>query len=359
MTRATTRLRRRATPVVSFGFADRSRTCGGGVPRQAGALLVITLWLITILSVLAVAIGRYLSTDIRLVKYQLAREQAKALARSGVYLGIERLQLDAVHPEADGKSYDWLGDEWAIPPGSDPSDPTAWTITPGRAAQDSSSTATRVIVRMTDDERRLDLNAVSPPVLMRLVQAVGGTPEVAQAIIDYADPDQEPVIEEPPYVPKNAPFAAIEELLEIPAARSLVPRLRSWVSVVPGATALPRVNINTAGREVLLALGADPIVVEALLASRPGIDGVLGTDDDCRATDLAQAAMELAACALQGDTAPMAQLLSLPTATFVVSSSTFRIQAEAVVEPGRVTHWIEAVVHRSADGPRILAWREG
>ena len=44
----------------------------------------MTLWLVTILSVLAVAIARYLSLEVRLTKYRLAREQAQALARSGI-----------------------------------------------------------------------------------------------------------------------------------------------------------------------------------------------------------------------------------------------------------------------------------
>ena len=78
---------------------------------REGSLLVITLWMVATLSVLAVATARYLSTEVRLTKLRLAREQAKTLARSGVYLAMERLKQDA-DGESDGK-YDWLGDDWA------------------------------------------------------------------------------------------------------------------------------------------------------------------------------------------------------------------------------------------------------
>ena len=71
----------------------------------------MTLWLVTILSVLAVAIGRYLSLGVKMAGYRLAREQAVTLARGGVYLAMQRLADDP--PEAEGQAYDWEGDEWA------------------------------------------------------------------------------------------------------------------------------------------------------------------------------------------------------------------------------------------------------
>jgi len=118
------------------------------------------------------------------------------------------------------------------------------------------------------------------------------------------------------------------------------------------------ININTAGREVLAALGADPSIVEALIMARPGADQTWGTDDDCKATDMSQAAIELAACALAGDTARLLPLVSLPTAAFVVSSSRFRVEVDARVDAREARHHIEAVIQRTQTGPKILAWRE-
>ena len=73
--------------------------------RRVGSLLIITLWLVTILSVLAIAVARYLSVEVRLTKHRLASEEAKALARSGVYLAMQRLTQDG-QPKPGGKVYD-------------------------------------------------------------------------------------------------------------------------------------------------------------------------------------------------------------------------------------------------------------
>ena len=314
---------------------------------RAGSLLVITLWLVTILSVLAIAVARYLSVEVRLTKHRLAIEQAKTLARSGVYVAMQRLDQD-VKPGADGKVYDWLGDEWAAPPGADPAHPEAWVIE-------------GMTIRITDEERRLDLNAVSEPVLAQLLQAVApASADLARPILDDLDADDEgPMMGEPPYYPKNAPAAALEELVEIPRVAAAFTALQPFLAVAPGTTTPPAVNINTAGREVLLALGAEPATVEALLTARPGADQTWGTADDCKATEISQAAVELAACSLAGDTPKFVTLLSLPTAAFAVSSSRFRVRVDAAAGGREARRHVEAVVQRTADGSKILAWREG
>ena len=97
--------------------------------KRDGSLLIITLWLVTILSLLAIAIARYLSLEIRLTTYRAAREQAAILARDGVYLAMQRLAVDAKEGEtpegASGqKPYDWPGDEWAQVTGISGSEPS-------------------------------------------------------------------------------------------------------------------------------------------------------------------------------------------------------------------------------------------
>ena len=68
----------------------------------SGSLLIMSLWLVVILAVLAVAVARSLSVDVRLAKYRQAHDQARALARSGVYLALQRLARDAQAPEEGG-----------------------------------------------------------------------------------------------------------------------------------------------------------------------------------------------------------------------------------------------------------------
>lgn len=328
--------------------------------RRRGSLLIITLWIITILSVVAVALARALSVEVRLTKYRLAHEQAVALARSGVYLAMQRLNQDS--PPA-GEAFDWLGDDWAAFAQADPAaDPATWTVALGAPIADPAAGAEAQIA-ITDEERRLNLNAATEPALTALLLPHGGTQELSQAILDYRDPDAEPVTGEPPSYPKNAPLVALEELRDVPGmSAALFEALRPLAAAVPESGAVPRVNINTAERDVLLALGGDPAVVDALVGRRAGGDGILGTDDDCKAVAFAQAAADLSACALAGDPTPVAQLLSLPTATFAVASSVFRVSVQAhVTQPSAARHEIEAVIQRGSGPPaaiQILSWRE-
>ena len=334
--------------------------------NASGSLLVMTLWLITILSVLAIAIGRYLSIDVRLAKYTLAREQAKTLARSGVYLAMQRLMRDATPGEAAYEPYDWLGDEWANGASPDADDPGAWVVQLQADGNGPSRVSGSVTIRLSDEERRLDVNTAPAPVLTALLLRLNGTPELADALIHYRDPAEEAPVDEPPYYPKNAPVRAIEELVAIPGLRAVFPRLQPLVTAAQGAVSPQAVNINTVEPDVLIALCGDPAIVETLVANRPGREGVWGTSDDCAATEMSQAATQLAsvACGFSGDTAPLVSHLSLPTASFTISSSTFRVQVEARVEPDQVTHRIEAVVRRTGCGsgapdPCIIEWKDG
>ena len=330
---------------------------------SSGSLLVVTLWLVTILSVLAIAIARYLSIEVRLTKYRETRERTKALARGGVYLAMQRLSQDA-----QAEPFDWLGDDWAAVPGADAEQPTTWVIFTDEAPTDAANRS-RVEIQITDMQRSINLNAATEATLAG--PELTGSAEMAKAIVDDRDPpeDSETTSGDPPYDPKNGLFAVVEELLDIPGMADVFPRLSQLAfATLDEAPARPSININTAQRDVLLALGADANVAEALVAKRPGIDGVWGTEDDCIAKNLQTAAQELADCAF-GVGHPTAvqdvqTLLGLPTAQVTVSSSVFRIQSQAFVGSPSVTRRIEAVVRRPIQQGQdstmeMLSWREG
>ena len=49
-----------------------------------GSVLMVTLWLVAVLSMTAVALAGYLSTEARLTGYRVARAQARQWAKTGV-----------------------------------------------------------------------------------------------------------------------------------------------------------------------------------------------------------------------------------------------------------------------------------
>lgn len=311
---------------------------------RRGSLLLVTLWLIAVLAVLAVAISRFLSLEIRLAAYRAAREQARALARGGVYLAMERLAQDAAAPETGGAAYDWLSDEWAAFPQADPSaDPSRWTLAAG---------AGKFVIQIRDEERRLDLNAASAAQLARLT----GDAALAQAIVDARDapdPAEDLPGAAPPYFAKNAPFAAPEELGDLPGMQA-EPYALLAARTSPYRRSTDPINLNTAPADVLRAAGLADSTVGLVLGFRErGVFQQAGVV-------VLEALKDGAGVDLTGT--PDGNLLI--SNLFGVASATFTVTVEGRVAQPPVTARVEAVIRREGceegqPAPCVLAWREG
>ena len=329
---------------------------------RSGSLLIITLWLVTILSLLAVAIGRYLSLDVKMTRYRLAREQANTLARDGVYLAMQRLADD--RPEANGQTYDWEGDDWASfsSGGSADGRSDVWVIAFPSPGSGSSTVSGRTEIRMTDEERKLDLNAATKEQLLALV----GDDALAQAIIDARDaPDaaEDRPAGQPPYFAKNGPVAAPEELTDLPGMTPpIYEALRASTSPYVGAgTAL---NINTVSVDVLRLLGLAESTVQMIGTFREGPDGPQEHAEDGVFTRAGLAIVQTLKDAEGVDLTgtPDGNLLIGPT--FGVASQTFLVHVEGIIDRPPVRARVEAVVRRAScpkdtPAPCLVAWREG
>lgn len=331
--------------------------------RKDGALLVITLWLVAIVSMVAIAVARSLSLEVRLAKYRLAREQARTLARSGIYLAMQRLTQDAQEPEADGKVYDWLGDDWAsFPTGAPEGDPAQWIVSRSGTGQAIGPGDPQVRIRITDEARKLPLNAATKEALARLIE----DDAIAQAIIDARDePDaaEDRPSEEPPYFAKNGPFAALEELVDLPGMTpEALQRLAAEASPYQG-TGEPA-NLNTVTPDTLRAMGLTESAVQLIVQFREGPDGASAHEEDGVFQEAGLAVLQTLKDRAGVDLAGTADGNLLISAAFSVTSQTFRVSAEGVIAHPPVRSHVEAVVRRSACGegnpaPCIVAWREG
>ena len=313
--------------------------------HQAGSLLVITLWLVTILSTLAIAIGRYLSVEARLTKYRIAHERAMALARSGVDLALERLRQDQ-----QKDTYDWLGDDWARPD----QDQETWVVSLPGGGQEGQGARGRVEIRITDEERKLNLNENTAPaseaLMNLLVQArVPDAAGLSKTIVDYRDPpeDGEDRPEsQPPYFAKNQPFAASEELNDLPGMTpQAYEALASSTTCYTNPAA--RLNINTVTPEVLLAMGVSAEGQSKLIDYR-NRDNVF-KDPSVLYNQLKDEV------GLVADGEDINKLKDLQ-----VASHTFVIVSEGVMQSPPVRYRVRAVIGRSAqEEPKVLGWREG
>lgn len=324
---------------------------------RRGSLLVITLWLVAMVSLIAIAVARSLSLEIRLAKYRAAREQVLALARGGVYLALRRLADDAAQPEADGKFYDWPGDDWAwIPQETFEAGGTAWVVS---CAGEAEAGEARVWIQ--DEAGKLPLNTATKD---QLVQLLAEEP-LAQTIVDArdeSDPAEDRPDDDPPYFAKNGPFAIPEELAELPG---ITPASLALLSehASPYVEDAGRVNLNTAEPEVLRALGLSESTVQLIVQFREGADGPVAHEQDGVFRDAGVAIAETLKNEMGVDLTGTEDGNALISNAFGVASEMFTVVAEGVRERPPLRVRIEAVVRRAACGedrpaPCIIAWRE-
>ncbi len=312
-----------------------------------GSLLILTLWLVTILSVLAVAIGRYLSLEVRLAKYRKAKEQAAALARSGVYLAMQRVVRDAAAPEAGGRAYDWMGDEWAAPEAI--------------ATQDEGSGAGgQLTVAIADEAGKLPLNTADQEQLARLT----GDELLAQRLVDARDPPDAPEDapeRTPPYFAKNAPFVAPEEVSDVP---DMTPPLYDVLTTQtsPYAPAAEPMNLNTVSSEVLRAVGLSERAVQLVLQYREGPDGPDAHEQDGVFQEGGVAILQTLKDQQGVDLTGTADGNRLISSLFDVSSQTFTVVSEATLARPSVRVRVTAVIRRAGCPDNqpvcLVAWRE-
>ena len=207
--------------------------------RHSGVAMIIVLWIITLLSVIAISFVHTMRTDINVVANSLTRVKAETLADAALERAIYELAKPQNTPDrwnADGSSREWLYRDITV------------TIT------------------MQDEVGRIDINTAREELLRGLLLSQGMLEEDAlklmDAIADWRDADQQKRLrgaEAPDYVtaglnyaPANAPFQSIEELkLVLGMTPELFARLAPHITVF---SRQPGFNEQIAAREVIRAL---------------------------------------------------------------------------------------------------------
>jgi general secretion pathway protein K len=190
--------------------------------NESGFALVAVIWIATLLAVVAFIFTAAVRAHIRSAAASIATAEAEAAAEAGISIAV----LDIVQSARSGRV--------------------------GRVAVNGEAIACRlpagdaISIRVRDEAGRVDLNAASPALLAALFAGAGLAPEEAatraQAIADFRDADDvgaEGRPEREAYTaaglahgPKNAPFAATEELSRVIGFDAeTVRRLRPFVTV--------------------------------------------------------------------------------------------------------------------------------
>jgi len=167
---------------------------------ESGAILIISIFVLAALIGLVVSLSQATRVEMRAARNFAAELQCRALADAGVYLAAVTLQNDQT-PYVDTEDDDWylLGEN-------------------GTAEYELGEGTYRV--QVVDACARLDVNRATRDELLMLP---GMTEEIADAIIDWRDADDEPseagaesdIYEAFPsaYRTRNGPFQSLDELL--------------------------------------------------------------------------------------------------------------------------------------------------
>ena len=147
---------------------------------------------------------------------------------------------------------------------------------------------------LIDEESKININKAHPVVLERLFKILLDfdelrAQELAACIVDWRDSDSELSIPlgsaedsyysglRYSYEAKDADFQALEELLLVKGMdEELLEKLKPYITIYGNG----RVNVNTASRVVLAALGINEDMLNNIFSFRCGEDGLMGTSDD-------------------------------------------------------------------------------
>jgi len=193
--------------------------------------LILTLWMVTVLSLIAYSLAYEMRLEVRLTKLKKENFIAFQLARAGISKAICDLKNDMVIDRSeDAQVFDAEGDVWVFPEDKINIEMGDGTYT----------------VKIIDEESYLNLNTMNVSVLRELIKYFIGEDEdeeaekIAFAILDWKDPGDIPASGEAPteteayqklieedfgldydsdeeilYRLKNDFFTSVEELLDV------------------------------------------------------------------------------------------------------------------------------------------------
>jgi general secretion pathway protein K len=266
-------------------------------PGERGLALAVVLWILAFLGVIFTTFTFSMRTE--LAAAGNFREQAESyyLAEAGVYRAAAEIMNADRNVAPDSTFYDALGERWHT-------NPAAYeNVALGRG---------RYWVAVTDEESKFPLNGQPTPqydvILRRLFSNSGVTDEklvstIVDSIQDWLDTDNlhrlsgaedDYYLSLPtPYRTKGGDFATIDELLLVkgmtptilygnianrtrqaelesqqPWDRQLQPGEYLGVARYLSVYSSGRVNVNTAGPEVLMALGLTAVETRSVLDRR-------------------------------------------------------------------------------------------
>ena len=331
--------------------------------NHRGSILMIALWSLCLLSVFAVVLGYGVRQRVTLSKRLDERSRLRLIAEAGVKKAIAELKSEEM------KSYDCLSDPWSnnIAAFKDVKLGDGKFIVAYNSI-DWKRLAPEIRYGATDEESKININTTNRQVLERLFMIVlnlrdAEAQELAASIIDWRDTDNELSVPTGsaedsyykgltyPYGAKNGSFEILDELLLVKGvSKGVFDRLVDYLTIYGDG----KVNINTASKPVLLALGLGEDMVDKIIDFRYGKDGILGTADDGIFDAQANIVPKLSQAYNLNDS-DLVKLTPIVEQNLTTYSNNFTIRSVAILDNGRNAMETRSVVGRNG---KVLYWKE-
>lgn len=256
-----------------------------------GFILINVLWVLSFLTVLAVALGMGVRQKIEVLK----RIDIKVGLRLSAEAGVKKAMAILSEEIENGSFLLTASSKMKIY-----QNPVPFTqikvrdfivdIVSVRYSQQENQVVE--FFGIEDEQSKLNINTIDPMTMEVLFRNIlqcshNESKALVNAVIEWrGDHRQElsgPLSEgyyrslEYPYEIKKKSFERIDELLLVKGfTQEVFEKLRPFITIYGDG----KININTTSRVVLEALGLDLIVIERILKLRDGVDGLFGTADD-------------------------------------------------------------------------------
>ncbi len=346
------------------------------VGSSKATILLTTLWILAILSLMAIGIGFRTSLELKLAEYQIDSIKARQIAMAGIIKAMNEMEKDTkrdtdtvwecgitLNPDEniEGKFKDIkVGD--------------------GHFEVSYINDAQAKVYGIEDLQGKININTASVDVFKRLSSKItdtlanniaawrGNQTAGGAGNIDYSDK---------PYSCKAAFFDSIHELLLVkdfdPAifyggqtqdGSGSELGIKDVITVYPKTKDNLKININTANQKVLEALGLGTAAAQIVMY-RTGPDGDINKTDDNRVFTMGNMDDYLKDALNDNGTlvATIHANLQKEKTELVCNSSYFRITATGVLDSkkARITKSINCIVKRDPAGnskPEIIDWFE-
>jgi hypothetical protein len=342
--------------------------------RRRGSILILVLFVLTVLSLLAVSFAYRAGMQLRAAQHRALHAQLKAQAASTAAIAIARLA-------GNTNDFDHRAEPWHthVPLAAEEWDPV-WSSPP-----EGGDPLFAVDYQVVDEDGKLNVLTASSEAL----EKVGMSPEQIAALFDWMDADDNAGVGgaekdyymklSTPYACKNASIQTLEELLLIrgfgpsdyygedanhnwqldPEENDGAPQYppddadgklrQGWVDLLTcGGSG--GINLNTAPPAVLRTLPISDNAVSQILAFRE-FDGNSGDSLDKHVFRTSQDIDQL-----QGLTDPEKAILG---AVGVFKSSEFRIFVQTKHVSSSLRYNLQVLVKIGSDGPEVMQWKEG